>query len=715
MCPGTPSPSIGGNAGNVAVALAHLGMNVELVSAWGDDSFGDWLATMLEEHHVSTTRVPPSQTSVNLVMTDQTGQRLSAFHPVQLDTAAIIDVAQDVTPRHGDYIVLAGFPHPTIRAMSAWAERGRQVGANVALDIGPSLARLTAHHLSGLLPFVDLLLANEDELRACVAGSEPAEAAHFLAATHSLEVVVKSGRAGSRYVSSVDDLHVPSQPVSKGVVTVGAGDTFNAGLLYARASGASPADALRYGTATALLMLQRGGGVLASPTKEEVERALHGPLAPSPPDANRNRTTKEHSMSQLPKWASQLMEQHPGAEMPDRENPVPEWLARETQQTPLWYIIRGASETRSEHPFLLHKEIHRQPGQWQEILDGCWGEVSELAEQYAGSVNQIITTGCGSAFFTALHGAFTLPRLTGIRAQAIESFELAHYFPDVDPASTLVIGHSGTGGSIETVEAMDAARKRGCQTLAMTNTEDTAVGRASDRTLTYVTSQECGPCTSVVSTRVLLASMLGISVGERRGYAIDFPALRDALADVPTIGRTLLQDHESTVADLAARYRDAESWMLVGSGPNYFSAREGTLKIEEQAILVAKPYRTGDFHHDALSLVSPERTVIGIEAAGDANDRVVDALRAAREGGAPTVAVTWSNVGTAENLAAVADHRVALQPSVPEVVSPLAMTLVFQLLGYYLGVARGFNPDTLRTDHEPNTRAWLTSFPLGTH
>jgi hypothetical protein len=43
------------------------------------------------------------------------------------------------------------------------------------------------------------------------------------------------------------------------------------------------------------------------------------------------------------------------------------------------------------------------------------------------------------------------------------------------------------------------------------------------------------------------------------------------------------------------------------------------------------------------------------------------------------------------------------------------MTIVFQLLGYYLGVERGYNPDTLRTDHLPNARAWLTSFPLGTH
>src|SRR5690606_17438520 len=128
-----------------------------------------------------------------------------------------------------------------------------------------------------------------------------------------------------------------------------------------------------------------------------------------------------------------------------------------------------------------------------------------LADELAGlGIERIITTGCGSAYFTAIHGSYTLARLTGLDATDVESYELAHYFPGVEPSTTLVIGHSGTGGSIETVQAMTAARERGCHTLAITNTEDTGVGRASDRVLTYVTSQECGPCTSVVSTRVLL-------------------------------------------------------------------------------------------------------------------------------------------------------------------------------------------------------------------
>ena len=60
------------------------------------------------------------------------------------------------------------------------------------------------------------------------------------------------------------------------------------------------------------------------------------------------------------------------------------------------------------------------------------------------------------AFFTAIHGAFTWERHTPLEATAVESYELENYFPRVTPDRTMLIAHSGTGGSIETVEALIA-------------------------------------------------------------------------------------------------------------------------------------------------------------------------------------------------------------------------------------------------------------------
>jgi glucosamine 6-phosphate synthetase-like amidotransferase/phosphosugar isomerase protein len=261
---------------------------------------------------------------------------------------------------------------------------------------------------------------------------------------------------------------------------------------------------------------------------------------------------------------------------------------------------------------------------------------------------------------------------------------------------------------------MHSAAKRGYRTLAISNTRGSRVVGAAERALVFETNQACGPCISVISTRVLLVTMLALELGRKAGRTLD-PALGESLGRLGVIGRNFLRDQGPFIEALARQYKGAESFLLVGSGPNYFTVREGTLKIEEQAILVAKAYRTGDFHHDALSLLDPTRPVIAVQASGAANDRVVDALRASREAGAPRIAVTWDESPDAASLAAEADHHLSLGGSLPEIIAPIALTLVFQLLGYHLGVERGFNPDTLRTDHLPNARAWLTAFPMGTH
>jgi len=412
----------------------------------------------------------------------------------------------------------------------------------------------------------------------------------------------------------------------------------------------------------------------------------------------------------LPRWAQNLLEQHPGAEEPTPEVPIPSWLEDEVKKKPLWYIIRESDVVREVHPFVVYDEILKEPTQWADILATKRLEVDALAKEFTErGIQRVIFTGCGSAFFTAIHGNLLFRRFTDLSTDAIESYELAHYFPHVDAARTAVIAHSGTGGSIETLEAIRVAKERNVLTVALSNTDVSPILNESDRSVVYLTRQHCGPCISVISTRLLLQTLLAASLATS---AADRRQLERELAVLPEAGNAFLGEFTPRIEDFANRTVDVDSVFVIGSGPNYFSAREGTLKIEEQSLMVGKAYRTGDFHHDALSLLSPTRLVVAIAADGVANKRVVDVLRAAKEGLSPTLAVEYGAVG---GLAPHADETWRLRAELGEYVAPVLVTLPFQLLGYFMGVVRGRNPDTLATDHISNARAWLTAFPLGTH
>jgi glucosamine--fructose-6-phosphate aminotransferase (isomerizing) len=407
------------------------------------------------------------------------------------------------------------------------------------------------------------------------------------------------------------------------------------------------------------------------------------------------------------------MQKH-GISDPPPAGVVPEWLRDEVEKTPLWYIIREAKEVRHAHPYLLVEELRKQPTQWREILDCLQPEISAVADAIvARGTKEILFTGCGSAFFTAIHGEFVVERLAGIRSRAVESFELSSYFPDVDPAHTVVVGHSGTGGSIETRNALQKARDLGCLTVAIVNTPGSPLVQIAERSLCYETAQGCGPCISVVSTRIVMQTLLGLELGQRLGRtASRIAALRAQVGRCASIGDAFLGTQEETVRKLAEHFKDTASFFLVGTGPNYFSAREGTLKIEEESICVSKAYRPGDFHHDVISILGPTNCTIAIAGNEVTNPRLADCLDVARAAESSTIAVVFDGN---DSIARHAEHVIRLEGGIDELLTPIPLTLVFQLFGYYRGIARGFNPDTLRTDHWPNAKAWITAFPIGMH
>jgi len=152
--------------------------------------------------------------------------------------------------------------------------------------------------------------------------------------------------------------------------------------------------------------------------------------------------------------------------------------------------------------------------------------------------------------------------------------------------------------------------------------------------------------------------------------------------------------------------------LLVGGGPNWFSAREGALKVEEESSLICKAYRPAEYVHNAIPLLSETVGSIVIAPPGKAYGRLHDAVRTARAARSPSLALV---VEGDDSIAPDATFVIAVPGPLSEILMPPLAAVAFQLLGYYLGAERGYNPDSLRTDDLDHARAWLTAFPFGSH
>jgi sugar/nucleoside kinase (ribokinase family) len=263
---------VGGNGAITACVHARLGGETQLVSAVGDDVLGRFAVERLDEAGVRLTgllTVADGATACTAVAVDRSFRRVAYHHPGVSATTEAADLPAALLAGATTVLLTSYHLLPELRGRAA-AEllaAARAAGARTALDLGPCVEPVADRdELAPALRETDVVLVNAHELDACTEGA----GADALRAAGAGSVVVKLGREGAR-------LHEAEQQSAPGfdvetASTVGAGDAFDAGYLFALARGDAAADALRFANATAALTLRRGQGALGSPRLDEVER-----------------------------------------------------------------------------------------------------------------------------------------------------------------------------------------------------------------------------------------------------------------------------------------------------------------------------------------------------------------------------------------------------------------------------------------------------------
>lgn len=110
-----------------------------------------------------------------------------------------------------------------------------------------------------LLPYIDILKANEHEMLSLTGSSDPYEAARRLAGWGVREVVLTLGDQGSVIYADGTFHEIPAYPVDRVIDATGCGDTYMAGYLYKRSEGAGIDEAGTFAAAMCTLKLKHSG------------------------------------------------------------------------------------------------------------------------------------------------------------------------------------------------------------------------------------------------------------------------------------------------------------------------------------------------------------------------------------------------------------------------------------------------------------------------
>ncbi|WP_328947469.1 sugar kinase [Streptomyces sp. NBC_00184] len=285
---GSARTTVAGAEFNVAVGVARLGHRVSWAGRTGRDEPGRLiLRTLRGEGVVTSHATTDPQAPTGAMLRERRVADLARVHYWRSRSAASRQRPEDLVPAleagarilhlTGITCALGDGPLAAVRAAAAYAA---EHGWTVTLDVNHR-ARLWSEEaattaLRPLLPYVDVVIASDDELPllSAASGASPdggeADLIAELFGAGIGEVVVKRGADGA-------DLHLagaaPAHAAARGVPvadTVGAGDAFCAGYLSGMLDTLGPAARLHRATTTAAFAVASNGDWEGLPHRDEL-------------------------------------------------------------------------------------------------------------------------------------------------------------------------------------------------------------------------------------------------------------------------------------------------------------------------------------------------------------------------------------------------------------------------------------------------------------
>ncbi len=233
-------PHSGGAIFNTSIALGRLGAPVGLLTGLSSDMFGQQLAGDLRASHVDTTHVIASDRPTTLAFV-QLKDGYATYTFVDENTAGRMLRAEDM-PRQlaaVSALYFGGISLACEPCADAYAAMLAQHGANCAVMLDPNIRpgfiqdqTRYRTRLNQMIEQADIVKVSDEDLDWIIPGPEghDQKVPLLFQAGPSAVIVTRGSEGASGYLANGTVVSVPVKPVQV-VDTVGAGDTFNAGVL----------------------------------------------------------------------------------------------------------------------------------------------------------------------------------------------------------------------------------------------------------------------------------------------------------------------------------------------------------------------------------------------------------------------------------------------------------------------------------------------------
>ena len=353
------------------------------------------------------------------------------------------------------------------------------------------------------------------------------------------------------------------------------------------------------------------------------------------------------------------------------------------------------------------REIFEQPAAIRRTLD-LYLDGENLNQEAFGSVGnwlnergEVLIAASGSSRHAGLAAEIILEDLCGLAVDVEYSSEYSCR-PAVNPRRPSVLVISQSGETSDTLAALRFAKEGGQKTLAIANVAGSTMLREADAAMPLAAGREVAiPATKSFTCQLTALYLLALFEASRLG-TFDMLGLKSRILELrslPDLIDKQLEGWRTGIGGLAAKYRDAASFLYLGRGVHYAIAREGALKMKESSYVQAEGYPTGELKHGPNALVSEHVPLVALATVDRSVDdsmiryeKTLQLLGDMKKQGARVIAI--ANSGDTE-VSALATDSIFVE-TLSEHLLPIPEVIPLQLFAYSIALEHGVDVDKPR-------------------
>ena len=342
------------------------------------------------------------------------------------------------------------------------------------------------------------------------------------------------------------------------------------------------------------------------------------------------------------------------------------------------FTVNKESLALGSYPHYMLKEISEQPKVLLNIVNTYNQTIQDLAQIIKKAYGTYLI-GCGTAYYACLAGTYLFSKIAKRHTNASIGSEFS-YLEDFLTPKSLILALSQSGETIDIIAPLKKVQEKKSKIVAITNVLGSTLYRLAD----YKILLGAGPEKCVLATKSFTAK---IAILHLLAHALNGGYEKGAKQIIKSVNEVEKIIKNKQIPKLAEKLKNEQHIFILGRGISYPTALESALKMKEGSYIHAEAFAGGELKHGVIALIEKGTPVLVYNPQDETYADTLSSSYEIKARGAYVIGISDKKSSAYDEFIQVGNCNEATV--IPNVV-------IAQLLGYYLTLARGHDPDKPR-------------------